>query len=107
MNYLLFLCLIFYFVLTIRGRGTKLTCNEITSSEFVETFEVDFYLCYPERRGCKRIDLKDKKVLRDFLKDSKFTQNNKTTVIIHGYLEDHETKWVKTMAGKLLDWVKI
>lgn len=107
MNYLILFCVIFYFEFITFGKMTKLTCNELTTSTSVNTFEVDFYLCTPKHRSCKEMDVTDEKSLLHSLDRSKFNPNHKTAVLIHGFLNYHKTKWVRLMAEKLLDWVNI
>lgn len=86
-------------------KSPKSVCNTIYGNETLIKFEVRFYLCTPGETNCKKIPTDiikapKKNKLEVFLKNRKLQE--KTAVVVHGFLHTPGVSWVKQLARKLM-----
>ena len=81
---------------------TGLTNFDLFFDEIIASFvnDVQFYLY---TNGMRKAEIDPHGF---HMKSLTFNPSRRTTVIIHGYLANHESEWVQKLITKLLKWVR-
>ncbi|KAL7293169.1 hypothetical protein TKK_0013319 [Trichogramma kaykai] len=96
---LFIICFLVSLVHGVHISSRKLNCNEITADESIDSFDVEFYLSTYDKQDPVFINLRHN--LSTFLNVRKFNPYLRTAVVVHGFLNSHETSWVERLTESM------